>query len=333
MALTRPILNGELKVAKLVESDSPALLNQRVASILNKDISDKTYIYYALQTPRFVNSMSDAMAGSDPPNIGVKTLEKLKIPLPATKFEQEAIAKALSDADAYIESLDKLIEKKRLIKKGVMQELLTGARRLPGFKEKWNATSCSELIMEMIDNRGKTPPLSNIGFSLLEANAIKDGYRSPDLSKVGKFVDQNVFTNWFRDGHPKVGDILLVTVGSAGVSCLIDKEIVCIAQNIIAVRLKKMVDPKYFYYFTQTEKFKKQVAAVLMGAVQPSLKVPHLMKFEINIPSTKEEQTEIGNLIWDIDSYICEQEQKLTKARQIKQGMMQELLTGRIRLV
>jgi len=125
----------------------------------------------------------------------------------------------------------------------------------------------------------------------------------------------------------------VVTVGSAGVTSFINEEIGCIAQNIIALRIIKEISSEYVYYFTLTRSFSDQVTSVLMGAVQPSLKVPHLKEFEIFLPSTIEEQRDLAQIFSDMDTEILALEQKCSKYKLIKQGMMQELLTGKTRLI
>jgi type I restriction enzyme, S subunit len=210
----------------------------------------------------------------------------------------------------------------------------------PGYKQTevgvipddWELVSLREVTQNVIDNRGKTPPLAISGHPLLEANSIIDHSRGPDFSKVSKYVSDETYATWFRDGHPKAGDVLLVTVGSAGASCYITESKGCIAQNIIGVRPTTKCSGDFFYYYTQTPIFKRQVLAVLMGAVQPSLKVPHLMSFCLPLPPTKAEQEAIAVTLSDADALIESLEGLLAKKRQLKQGAMQELLTGKKRL-
>lgn len=124
MALTRPVLNNKLKVARLTVEDEPAFLNQRVAKLIPINGNKLEYLFYVVQRSNFVAAMNLAMAGTDPPNIGNSALEKIAIAIPPKKEEQTAIANALSDADALIQSLTSLIAKKRQIKQGTMQTLL-----------------------------------------------------------------------------------------------------------------------------------------------------------------------------------------------------------------
>ncbi len=254
-----------------------------------------------------------------------RLLSNVKIPVP-TKTEQIAIATALSDADALISGLEKLIAKKRDIKQVAMQKLLqpnTG----------WEVKRLGEMIMFIIDNRGKTPQIQNQGFPLIEVNSIYKQGKFPNYNLVTKFVDEATYKNWFRDGHPLKGDILVVTVGSAGATSFINNEMGCIAQNIIALRINPKYSNEFVYYFTETNRFKQQVSEVLMGGVQPSFKVPHLNNFIISVPPTKDEQTRIATILSDMDAEISALETKLEKYKKVKLGMMQNLLTGKIRLV
>ncbi|RUP38716.1 MAG: restriction endonuclease subunit S [Acinetobacter sp.] len=272
-------------------------------------------------------------------------------PFPSKK-EQTAIATALSDVDALICELEKIISKKQAIKTATMQQLLTGKTRLPQFAlredgtrkgskqsglgeipEDWEVVNFGQCIKYVVDNRGKTPPLEIDGFPMLEVNAVFKQGKSPNIQKATKFVSNVTYENWFRDGHPQRGDILVVTVGSAGETSLVEEEGYCIAQNLISLRLHSSIDSDFVYYLTVCAPFKKQVEAVLMGAVQPSLKVPHLKKFSILLPASKHEQTAIATILSDMDEELQALEQRLGKTRQIKQGMMQELLTGKTRLL
>ena len=259
------------------------------------------------------------------------SLSDILIPLPPLP-EQQAIATALSDVDNLISSLSKLINKKKSIKQGTMQELLTGKKRLEGFSGEWINIKLGGLVEKIIDNRGKTPPLAENGIPLLETNTLRTGSKQPKFSVVSKYVNYNTYNNWFRD-YVKAGDILISTVGVVGETAILNNVECAIAQNLIGIRLSSSIDSDFIYYITKIDKFTAQVQAVLMGAVQPSLKVPHLLNFIINIPSDKKEQTAIANILSDMDAEIEALEQKLNKYKAIKQGMMQELLTGRIRLV
>ena len=325
----------------------PASVNQAIVAI---QVAGNYNSRYLLDTLNYRVEYWKSVASSSrkDPNITSIDVKQFKLGLPSAKQEQTAIANALSDVDALIAALEKLINKKSAIKTAAMQQLLTGKKRLPpydqlntGYKQTelgeipgdWKVVEFKEVIFDVIDNRGKTPALAKGGYPLIEVNALYKQGKSPNLEKVTKFVDERVFNCWFRDGHPVSGDILVVTVGTAGTTSFMSSAVGCIAQNIIALKIKKTINSEFIYYFTKTLDYEKQVEQVLMGAVQPSLKVPHLFKFKLTVPSSIEEQTAIANVLSDMDKDLEALQQRLHKTQQIKQGMMQELLTGKTRLV
>lgn len=148
--------------------------------------------------------------------------------------------------------------------------------------EGWEISTLESIISEVIDNRGKTPPLASSEsyiYPLVEVNSLNDGNRFFDNYSIKKHVNKNTYDNWFRKGHPKKGDVLISTVGSIGKVCLVDDEQCCIAQNIIALRGRSK---DYGYYLYELLKYQKEKLINLdISSVQPSIKVPHLMKMKI----------------------------------------------------
>jgi len=302
--------------------------------ILSPDnIYDSLFLGFLLNHEVILKQKAQKAQGDAVVHIYPSSLSEIFTPLPPTLTEQKAIATVLSDNDALIDSLDKLISKKKMIKKGTMQQLLTGKKRLPGFSGEWGVKTINDLTNKVIDNRGKTPLLSKEGHCLIEVNAIYNQLKYPNYKFVAKYVNDETYLNWFREGHPDAGAILITTVGSAGETVIMKEKKGCIAQNIIALELTEDCCNDFFYYYTKTAYFKNQVRAVLMGAVQPSLKVPYVLNFKIKIPKDIKEQQNIANILNDMDTEIEALEQKRDKYKAIKQGMMQELLTGKTRLV
>jgi len=314
---------------------------------VNSEVNDPRYVYLACLSRLARKHLIGSAKTATMTTIDQGAIKKCPVLIPF-KNEQTAIANALSDVDILITSLEKLIAKKRAIKTAAMQQLLTGKKRLPpfdkthtGYKQtelgeipvEWEVKSFSRAVKDVIDNRGKTPPLVTDGFPMVEVNAVYKQGKKPNLEKVTKYVSEATFTNWFRDGHPESGNILVVTVGSAGETSFVEKSLFCIAQNLIALKILDTVDSEFLFYVTKMRTFRQQVDAVLMGGVQPSLKVPHLLKFNFLCPKNKMEQKAIANVLSDMDSDIDALYQQLKKNQQLKQGMMQELLTGRTRLI
>jgi len=193
----------------------------------------------------------------------------------------------------------------------------------------WSLVRMGEITERIIDNRGKTPPLSSEGYELIEVNAIEANSKFPNYKKVAKYVDKETYLNWFRDEHPATSDVLIPTVGTLGVTAIMNENRGCIAQNIVAIRVNSKTNPDFFYYYTNCNIFIKQIKQVVMSAVQPSLKVPHLLKFFIPIPPLPE-QKKIAEILTIVDEAIEKSDSIIEKTKELKKGLMQELLTNGI---
>lgn len=240
-------------------------------------------------------------------NLNTGIINPTKIPLPPTKAEQEAIAEALSDADALIESLVQLIAKKRHLKQGTMQELLTGKKRLPGFSGEWEVKPLGEIA-----------PLQR-GFDL----------PNPQL-KPGPYPV--VYSNGVLNHHAvfQVNGPGVVTgrSGTIGKVSFVEQDYWPHNTSLWVTSFKGN-DPKFvFYLFTRIglERF-------ATGSGVPTLNRNDVHAFKVSIPPSTEEQTAIATIFSDMDTEIAALETRLAKTRSLKQGMMHNLLTGKIRLV
>ena len=232
--------------------------------------------------------------------------ETVPIPL-LEKAEQEAIAEALSDADALVESLAQLLVKKRQIKQGAMQELLTGQKRLPGFSGEWKVKILGEIA-----------PLQR-GFDLPNSEMKQGTY--PVVASNGIINHHLVF-------QVKGPGVVTGRSGTIGKVSYVESDF-WPHNTALWVTSFKENDPKFiFYLYTHIglEKF-------ATGSGVPTLNRNDVHAFRVNIPAAKAEQSAIAAILSTLDSDIAALQSQLVKARQIKQGMAQELLTGRIRLV
>jgi type I restriction enzyme S subunit len=220
--------------------------------------------------------------------------------------EQEAIAEALSDADALIESLEQLIAKKRQIKQGAMQELLTGKKRLPGFRGAWETTKLGNLLSVC---HGKS-----------QKSIEKQDGKFPILASGGLIGHTDSY----------LCDTPSVLIGRKGT---IDRPQFMTTPfwTVDTLFYTKVYPPNnahyLFYRFWLVNWNRHNEASGV-----PSLNARTIEQIEIEIPPS-DEQSAIAEVLSAVDEAIAMEEAKLAKARQIKQGMMQELLTGRIRLV
>lgn len=267
-------------------------------------------------------------------SINKTSLGQLPIPLPPNQAEQQAIAEALSDADALIESLEQLIAKKRQIKQGAMQELLTGQRRLPGFSGEWKSYSVGDIADV------KTGPF---GSALHESDYVHEGTPIITVEHLGEYgvlyknlpLVSDADCQRLSSYKLESGDIVFSRVGSIDRNALIsDKEQGWLfSGRLLRLRVnRKQFIPKYLSYHFHSEEFKNLVLSVAVGQTMASLNTKILSGIRLKLPCMYE-QHEIAEVLGSIDAEIIQLRNQLDKAREIKQSMMQELLTGHIRLL
>lgn len=261
------------------------------------------------------------------------------MPLPKPSIgEQKAIAEALSDADALIEGLERLIAKKRLIKQGAMQELLTGRRRLPGFSGKW----CPVTLFEMADSNKKNfddgdwieaEHIASTGIRLIQTGNVGTG---TFINSNRKYIHPESFTNLgCKEVYP--GDVLICRLADPpGRACVVPElgeEKMLTSVDVTIYRPNKMVaDRKLLTEFMSQPSWFARVNEASGGTTRKRIARSQLGRMTILMPPIKEQQA-LSRLFADIDAEIKVLENRLEKAGQIKEGMMQNLLTGRIRLV
>lgn len=280
------------------------------------------YQYLVLRSHVVDSQIERLSFGSAQPQLTVKGISTLKFPLPPTKAEQEAIAEALSDADALIESLEQLIAKKRQVKQGAMQELLTGKRRLPGFDV--GATGRSPL--RDVPHGWEVKRLGDLctmkSGEGITAKSIDDVSPFPCFGGNGL---RGFTTRFTHEGN----HCLIGRVGALCGNLLKVTGRFFASEHAIVVTALENVDINWLTLALGMLELNRRAES----SAQPVLTVSKLQPLEILVPTAKTEQTAIAAILSDMDTEIAELEAKLAKARQVKQGMMQELLTGRIRLV
>ena len=313
-----------------------------------RTLINRTYAYYFLKQDKlfaFIEKLSQRSSGQT--GVDLKELRGYALPLPPTKAEQEAIAEALSDADALIESLEQLIAKKRNLRQGAMQELLTGRKRLPGFETKsgykqtevgvipedWECLAIDEYIDLLTGFPFPSRGYSKSGIRLLRGSNVKRGNTdwSEDLTQYWPSVSAEI-----RKFVLKAGDIVIAMDGSLvgrSFAMLDQKDVPSILLQRVARIRSHSIDQSYLNAWICNDRFTKHCDAVKTVTAIPHISPADIRSFKIALPPTKPEQETIATILSDIDAELAALEVKLAKARQIKQGMMQELLTGRIRLI
>ncbi len=273
------------------------------------------YLYQYYQVIRWASS-----EGSTISRLYNGIIYSTYIVLPSLE-EQQKIAEALSDMDELIASLEKLIAKKKSIKQGTTQELLTGKKRLPGFNGEWNDTCLKGFVGFQVGFPFASQYFNSKGTGL---RLIKNR----DL----KTDDQVYFTTEEANKEyiVKNGDILVGMDGDF-LPCRWTKGISLLNQRVGRLFAKAPINLLFLYYALQ-----KPLLELQSGTGATTVKhLSHkdIEKIHLQLPKLLEEQNAIASILSDMDAEIEALEQKLAKCHQIKQGMMQQLLTGKIRLI
>lgn len=281
--------------------------------------------------------------------VGQGVIRKLPIALPPLP-EQRAIAAALSDVDELIGALDKLIAKKRAIKLATMQQLLTGNTRLPGFEtvRGWKHTTIGDVPKDwIVTTIGEVCQIfGRIGFrGYTKADIVEKGNGaialSPSNIEQGRMVYDNcTYLSWPKyEESPEIkirnGDILLVKTGSTfGKTAIVQhlKEKATLNPQVVVLK-KRKVDDFFLGYTMGFDVIQDQINSTIVGGALPTLSQKVVSGFQLAIPPSTAEQAAIGTVLSDMDAEIAALEQRREKTKAIKQGMMQSLLTGRVRLV
>ncbi|RLK51358.1 type I restriction enzyme S subunit [Alkalispirillum mobile] len=279
---------------------------------------EREYLYYQLGYIglwRFADTTSV-------PQINNKHVKPLPFPLPRNE-EQRAIATALSDADALIESLDRLIAKKRAIKQAAMQQLLTGQTRLPGFTDEWETKRLGEFVS--IRNQKVMPSSVHPDIPCIELEHIGQGDGRLLSSSTAKYSTASKYQ--FR-----AGDVLFGRLRSyLRKYWLAEQDGICTTEIWPLMVDSSQAASGFLLGIVQTDRFNES-ASISYGTHMPRADWKVLKNFEVSLPSVNE-QTAIANVLSDMDTEIEALERRRNKARQSKKGMMQQLLTGRTRLV
>lgn len=318
---------GTIGSAALVDFD-PAFCIKNVALIKPQKVTP-TYLIRLINAPLFQNYLEGNLDGGIQKFISLGKLRKLVVPLPI-ETEQRAIAQALSDVDALLAALDKIIAKKRDLKQATMQRLLTGKTRLPGFSGEWRIRRLGE---EATFHKGKGLPKSHI-----------TPFGSEPCIHYGELFTQypeiikEVFSSTDKQGayfRSIANDVLMPTSdvtprGLAKASC-IQMDGVILGGDILVIRTdpSRVYGPFLSYVIRREE---AQVLRLVTGTTVFHLYGADMKKFLFQLPPI-DEQRAIACVLSDMDAELSALEARREKTRQLKQAMMQELLTGKTRLV
>ncbi|WP_348549698.1 restriction endonuclease subunit S [Psychrobacter sp. KFRI-CH2-11] len=330
---------GDLGLVAITKEQ--VVLNQQLHAFVCSPKIDNEYLAYWLVTQKpLMESIASRTTILYLNKSNCESIPVLVPPLP----EQQKIAKILTTWDKAIDTTERLIDNSKQQKKALMQQLLTGKKRLlddngERFEGKWEEKSLSELGVVVTDgDRGKEYPKSSDlltnGYCLFLSakNVTKRGFVFDEIQFITKEKHEKL-----RKGVVNRGDIILTTRGTVGQTAYYDDSISydCIRVNSGMVTLncyKSSLESDFFYKVTNSSSFKQQIESLTFGSAQPQLTIKIIKALKVPTPS-KREQQKIAAVLTNADKEIELLEQQLADLQQEKKALMQQLLTGKKRVL
>lgn len=315
-------------------------INQSCVAIYGTEKVSSEYLYHYYS--QFGEKLDmEFCQGTKQQNLSADIIKNFPICYPSKTSEQQAIVEALSDIDTLIENTEKLIKKKKGIRQGVIQELLTGNHRLPGFSNYWKTFKFSD-VFDFLPNNAFTRA------QMADSGKVKNIHYGDILTKYGPYIkadsseipyiDKEVDLSRFADRcYLQSGDVIIAdtaedeTVGKA--LEVVDVECPILAgQHTLLCRPKIQFAHKFMGYYLNSSCYHDQLLPYIVGTKVSSISRASVALTKLFLPEYKEQKA-IASILSDMDDEINELEKKLEKYKQVKQGMKEQLLTGKIRLV
>ena len=319
-------ISGSIGKVGIFSNETTALIGGAVAVGKFKNLGSLEWVMYYLQSPQGQKQIFSNLKAGAHSNLILDDIRKFKIPIPEQK-EQNAVSKAMKNIDSKIDAINFLLTKKRDIKQGAMQEMLTGKTRLPGFSDEWEIKSIGE-IAQVIGGGTPSTQVSNYWdgeinwFTPTEVGTTK--YISESVRRLTDIGLQKSSASLLP-----VGTILLTSRAGIGDLGILDA-VACTNQGFQSLVCNDKVNNEFLYYVMLTKRPELERRA--SGSTFLEINPREVKSLLIALPRINEQEA-IAEVLSDMDAEISALEQHLEKTKEIKQGMMQQLLTGRIRLV
>ena len=308
---------------RMVVSDAEYCISRQLMAIRPVKWDGEYLFYSLLQNSTAISAASTGLI----PGLSRGDVTKQLVPIPPLP-EQRAIAAALADADGLIAALEGMIAKKRDLKQAAMQHLLTGKTRLPGFSGEWEVKRLGEIGRALIGLTYSPSDIRSFGTLVLRSSNIQNGSLTFDDNV---YVDPEVA----QSSIIEVGDLLICARNGSrdliGKSVRLDGRARGMAFGAFMAAYRSEFNNFISLQF-QSDLIKRQINEHL-GATINQITNKSLLSFQVPLPNDSAEQTAIAEVLSDMDADLTALEAQAAKARAVKQGMMQELLTGRVRLI
>lgn len=318
------LFSSRAPIGYVAISDCEVCTNQGFKSIVPNENTDYLFLYYLLQYKK--NDIENLGSGTTFKEVSANTMKGVEVRVPAQKSEQEKIARVLSSIDDKIEANARINENLERQLRSIFTELF--AEKIANVETN-NHLSLGELVIS-IDNRGKTPPLETVPteYPIIDVRALSGDSRIVNYANCTKYVSYETYSSWFRSGHPKPKDILISTVGSLAEIKIFLGSKGCIAQNVVGFRTRN-ISPYYLYQYLSA--IKKDLVAYNIGSVQPSIKVTHIIKHPIYVP-TKEELDTFDALAENATNTIYNNVLESECLANLRDTLLPKLMSGEIDL-
>lgn len=281
---------------------------------------DGDFLYYIFANDDFFAYSMATSKGTKMPRGDKTSIMQYEVPI----FDIDTQRKIAS----VLRSLDEKIELNSTINNNLEEQL--SALFVNMFGHSIDSLDNSDIklgdLIESVDNRGKTPPLSDepTDYPIIDVRALSSNSRIIDYTNCTKYVSKETYNNWFRSGHPKEYDILISTVGSLAEMKIFLGTIGCIAQNVVGFRTKD-ISPLYLYQYLNY--IKNDLVAYNIGSVQPSIKVTHIIKHSIYVAS-KEDIEIFDSIARNITKKIFANCQENEALKQMRDTLLPKLMSG-----
>ena len=306
----------------------PTAVDNNVMVLMSKSVNYEFLYYWSL-----LIDMADYVQSGALPSINKSTISQIQITLPPEK-EQKKIAAILTSVDDAIQATQGVIDQTRRVKQGLLQQLLTRGIGHSRFKqteigeipEGWEVRSLDE-VSKVIDSLHKTPVFSDAGIPMVRVTEIKGGLLNLEGAKK---VSEAVYAEFSKSYTPKRGDIVLSRVGTYGASCFVDTdEIFCMGQNTVVI--SPLIEGIFLFQQLQSPWIRDQIENGVVGSSQKTVSLRTLKGLKILVP-TFVERMKISEVLTNVDEKIRYEENILMRYCHLKRGLMQDLLTGRVRV-
>jgi type I restriction enzyme S subunit len=315
-------------VASVPQLFNGSNITQQTARLsFNNEVANATYYHNLLLSDVGKRTINNFTKSGVQPSLNLSDVDKFMLPHPPLP-EQKAIAQALSDMDALISGLDDLIAKKRDIKQATMQQLLTGKTRLPGFSGEWRSHPLSKFVRRFIVPMRDKPTNLTGDIPWCRIEDFSGTYLFG--SKTNQCVTASVVEMMNLKVYP-TGTLLVSCSADLGRCAIVGKPLVS-NQTFIGLEFDDTKGSNIFFFYLMSSKA-TELNNLSSGTTISYLPREKFESFVVYAPDSVEEQKAIGKVLTDIDAELEALEQRREKTRELKQAMMQELLTGRTRLV